>query len=142
MASRRHKCEPSSCARGCQLGRAATAPSATAGAAAARTDHARCPGAAADASGNAARHVELLEASEQALFRQAAVFAGGWNAPGSGGRGRHHGICAGRAERPTSLLDKILVQVQAPTGISGELRFRMLAGLAKLAAPQMQASTH
>src|SRR5205807_8151919 len=108
--------------------------------------------------------VDLLDASEQALFRRMAVFVGGWTLQAAEQVTDSPGALSGL----TSPLDKSLVQVQSATGAPVELRFRMLetarefaltmleangetdmlrrrhasyhAKLAERAAPQMQAS--
>jgi len=80
--------------------------------------------------------VDLLDASEQALFRHTAVFVGGWTLEAAEEVADTPGALRGL----TSLLDKSLVQVQSGAGAPGELRFRMLETAREFALTMLEAS--
>src|SRR5206468_12955589 len=74
--------------------------------------------------------------SEQALFRDASVFVGGWTLEAAEEVADAPGALSGL----TSLLDKSLIQVQAVADAAGELRFHMLETAREFALTMLDAS--
>ena len=79
---------------------------------------------------------DLLDAEDGGLFRRLAVFAGGFTIEAASR------VCGATLGRLASLVDKSLLQVEAPlqSGGNGEPRFRMLETLQEFARDRLAAS--